>query len=279
MANIQDINVISVLGAGKIGSAIIKAVKENCKDVEVIATGRREETLRNAEQLGAKATRDNDEAVKEGKLVILSVKPQHFPIVVKQVGKDRWKGKIVVSVMAGVKLKTLESVLEGAEVYRAMTNVNAMVKKASTAVATNNGKNKDAVENLLKLLGTVYWVPEEFIDVWTALIGSGPAFLAEIIDALTMGAVASGMPRELAYNAILDVMEGTAVLLKARNSHPISVRDEVTTPAGTTIRGLMVMEARGVKSALMETIEAAYKRSIEIGNEIDKEIRRALGLQ
>ncbi|MCY0859994.1 MAG: pyrroline-5-carboxylate reductase [Sulfolobaceae archaeon] len=275
----QDINVISVLGAGKIGSAIIKAVKENCKDVEVIATGRREETLRNAEQLGAKATRDNDEAVKEGKLVILSVKPQHFPIVVKQVGKDRWKGKIVVSVMAGVKLKTLESVLEGAEVYRAMTNVNAMVKKASTAVATNNGKNKDAVENLLKLLGTVYWVPEEFIDVWTALIGSGPAFLAEIIDALTMGAVASGMPRELAYNAILDVMEGTAVLLKARNSHPISVRDEVTTPAGTTIRGLMVMEARGVKSALMETIEAAYKRSIEIGNEIDKEIRRALGLQ
>ncbi len=279
MANIQDINVISVLGAGKIGSAIIKAVKENCKDVEVIATGRREETLRNAEQLGAKATRDNDEAVREGKLIILSVKPQHFPVVVKQVGKDRWKGKVVVSVMAGVKLKTLESVLEGAEVYRAMTNVNAMVKKASTAVATNNGKNKDAVENLLKLLGTVYWVPEEFIDVWTALIGSGPAFLAEIIDALTMGAVASGMPRELAYNAILDVMEGTAVLLKARNSHPISVRDEVTTPAGTTIRGLMVMEARGVKSALMETIEAAYKRSIEIGNEIDKEIRRALGLQ
>ncbi|MBP1358104.1 MAG: pyrroline-5-carboxylate reductase [Sulfolobus sp.] len=275
----QEVKVVSVIGAGKIGSAIIRAIRGNCKDVEVIATGRRDETLRNAELLGARATRDNDEAVKEGNLIVLSVKPQHFPIIVKQVGKDRWKGKLVVSVMAGVKLKTLETVIEGAEVYRTMTNINAIVRKASTAIATNNGKSKENVEGLFKLLGTVYWVPEEFIDVWTALIGSGPAFLAEIIDALTMGAVASGMPRELAYSAILDVMEGTAVLLKNRNSHPISVRDEVTTPAGTTIRGLMVMEARGVKSALMETVEAAYRRSLEIGNEIDKEIRRALGIQ
>lgn len=275
----QEVKVVSVIGAGKIGSAIIRAIKESCKDVEVIATGRRDETLRNAELLGARATRDNDEAVKEGNLIVLSVKPQHFPIIVKQVGKDRWKGKLVVSVMAGVKLKTLETVIEGAEVYRTMTNINAIVRKASTAIATNNGKSKESVEGLFKLLGTVYWVPEEFIDVWTALIGSGPAFLAEIIDALTMGAVASGMPRELAYSAILDVMEGTAVLLKNRSSHPISVRDEVTTPAGTTIRGLMVMEARGVKSALMETVEAAYRRSLEIGNEIDKEIRRTLGIQ
>lgn len=86
------------------------------------------------------------------------------------------------------------------------------------------------------------------------------------------------MPRELSYQAILDVLEGTAILLRNRQIHPAKIRDEVTTPAGTTIRGLMVLESEGVKAALMKTVEAAYKRSAQIGNEIDKRIRTELGL-
>ncbi|MEM0453028.1 MAG: pyrroline-5-carboxylate reductase, partial [Sulfolobales archaeon] len=225
-------------------------------------------------------TRSNKEAVIRADLVILSVKPHHFPVVIKGVGRDVWDGKTVISVMAGVKLNTLSSVLVGAKIFRAMTNINASVKKASTAIATLNSgdREKEVVEDLFKCLGTVYWVPEEYIDIWTALAGSGPAFISEIVDALVLGAVASGMPRDIAYKAILDVLEGTAILLKNKDVHPAEVRDEVTTPGGTTIKGLAVMESRGIKSALIETIEAAYKRSFEIGNDIDLYIRKELSM-
>lgn len=278
---LQGIKSIAVIGAGKIGSAMIRAIRSCFSDITVYATGRRDETLKSAAALGSIALRDNRKAVSSADLVILSVKPHHFPQVVNQAGRDVWEGKIVVSVMAGIRLKTLRDALKGAKVFRAMPNINALVRHSTTAIAIvedADDREKSVVDSLFKCLGTVYWVPEEFLDVWTGLIGSGPAFLAEIIDALVLGAVASGMYRELAYNAILDVLEGTAILLKNRTIHPAEMRDEVTTPAGTTIRGLMVLESEGVKAALMKTVEAASKRSSEIGSEIDRAIRRALGL-
>jgi len=280
MGYLENIEAIAIIGAGKIGSAIIKALK-TCSDVKIIATGRRDETLRYAEKLGAIATRDNDKAVREAEIVVLSVKPYHFPTVVKQVSKESWKGKTVVSIMAGIRIKTLRDALgEDIEVYRAMPNINALVRKAATAISTLDefGEHREAVEELFKYLGTVFWVPEEYLDIWTGLVGSGPAFIAEIVDALVLGAVASGMPRDLAYQGILDVLEGTSTLLKNIRVHPAEVRDEVTTPSGTTIRGLMVMESEGVKAALMKTVEETYKRSREIGLEIDSKIRKELGL-
>lgn len=211
----------------------------------------------------------------------MSVKPQHFPTVVKQCGRDVWSSKVVVSIMAGVRLKTLKSVLIGAEVFRAMTNMNVLVKKGSTAIALpeNDSASKSVVEEIFRCMGEVYWVPEELLDVWTSLAGGGPAFIAEIVDTLVLGAVAVGMPRDLAYKAILDVLEGMAKLLRSRNDHPANLRDEVITPGGTTIRGVVVMESEGVKAALMKTVEAAYKRAAEIGNEIDAYIRRELGIE
>ncbi len=276
--SLDDINSLAVIGAGKIGSAIIKAVRKCYSDLTIIATGRREKTLVQARELGAIATRDNNEAVRKSDFIVLSVKPYHFPVVLRQVEKSAWRDKIVLSVMAGVKLSTLGEALNGAVVYRAMPNINALVGYSTTAItADSNGEEyKKLVEKLLSCMGTVYWVPEEILDVWTGLAGSGPAFLAEIIDALVLGAVAVGMPRDLAYNAILDVLEGTAKLLKNRRIHPVEMRDEVTTPAGTTIKGLMMLESEGVKAALMKTVEAASTRATEIGEKIDKAIRREL---
>ncbi|MFP3259685.1 MAG: pyrroline-5-carboxylate reductase [Sulfolobus sp.] len=258
---------IAVLGAGKIGSAIIRGIKDK---YEVIATGRSEETLKRIKELGVEGTRDNRLAVEKSDIIIISVKPQHFKSLYSSLGNNIWNGKKVVSVMAGVKISTLSSILQGAKVFRAMPNINAIVGHSTTAIAE---ERDEEIEDIFKNIGSVYWVSEELLDAWTAIIGSGPAFMAEIIDAFALGAVACGMPRELAYNAILDMVEGTVKFLKNCKTHPVFLRDQVTTPAGTTIRGLMVMESEGVKSAIIKTVEASYQRSVSIGKEIDNTIK------
>lgn len=254
---------ISIIGVGKIGYAILKGVKS--LNVEIIGTGRSDETLDKIRKEGVEATKDNEYAIKKSDIVILAVKPQHFYSILNKVDKEVWKGKKVISVMAGIRISTLTRLIN-AKVYRAMPNINAIVGKATTALAE---ERDEEVERIFKTIGNVYWIPEELFDAWTALIGSGPAFVAEIIDAFALGAVACGMPRELAYKAILDMIEGTIYTLR-NNSHPVLLRDQVTTPSGTTIRGLMVMESEGIKSAIIKTIEAAYQRSVSIGKEIDK---------
>jgi pyrroline-5-carboxylate reductase len=264
---------VAVLGSGKIGLAFVKQILQKTS-YRVYATGRRSETLKAAESLGALALRDNNLAVRESGIVVIAVKPFHFPQLLSEVEPESWKGKIVVSLMAGVKLDTLRVAIPGARVFRAMPNLNSYVGFSSTAVAENGYDDTSrTVEEFLKIFGKVYWVPEEYLDIWTGLAGSGPAFIAEIIDAMAMGAVAAGMPRELSYEAVLDVLEGTARLLRSRlYQHPGQLRDAVTTPAGTTIKGLMVLESGGVKAVLMKMVEEASRRSREIGEEINLKI-------
>lgn len=167
--------------------------------------------------------------------------------------------------------------LPGARVVRAMPNINAMVKSSITALSagkTANSRDKVIAEEIFRTIGDIIWIPEEYMDAFTALIGSGPGIIAELIDALVLGAVATGMPRELAYKAMLKLLEGTIRALEKTGWHPAILRDTVATPAGTTIRGIYVMELRAVKAALMETIQQATKRSIELGLEISQWLSR-----
>lgn len=265
---------IAVIGAGRIGSALLKSLVSSGYN-DILATGRRDETLKNIESIGVQATRDNNFAIKSSDIIFITIKPSHFLRLAKEIDKTSWNGKTVISFMAGVRIDTIKLVAANAEIYRAMPNMNALVGLSSIAVATDGDfESKEVVEKLLKCMGRVYWVPEELLDAWTALAGSGPAFIAEIVDALVMSGVLIGLPRDLAYSATLDVLEGTAKFLRIYNMHPAILRDEVTTPAGTTIRGLIALESEGVKAALMKTIESSFKRSVEIGKEINESIRR-----
>ncbi|MEL9970782.1 MAG: pyrroline-5-carboxylate reductase [Metallosphaera sp.] len=264
---------MAVLGAGTIGSLIIRSSVS--MGFQVIGTGRSERTLERVRSVGAEPTSDNLKAVKCAELVVISVKPQHFSDLIRQIPSELWKGKTVVSVMAGVRIETLAKVIKDANLFRAMPNVNARVNMSTTAL-TGGEEGRDVVDTLFKNLGTNYWVTEDLMDVWTALIGSGPAFVSEIVDGLVLGAVASGMPREIAYSAVLDMLRGTAENLRHHKGHPIEVRDNVTTPAGTTIRGLKVIEERGVKAALIETIESSTRRASELGKVIDEKIRKEI---
>ncbi|GBF09599.1 pyrroline-5-carboxylate reductase [Aeropyrum pernix] len=268
---------VAVLGVGKIGGAIVKSLL-GCGAV-VTGTGRRRETLERISRLGAEATVDNRLAAKVSDVVILSVKPYQLPRLLEEI-RDVVEGKIVVSVVAGVRLSTLSRALEGSRVYRAMPNINALIGRSTTAVAEYTGdKRASFVESILSCMGSVYWIPEEWMDVWTALVGSMPAYVAVMIDSLTLGGVSAGLPREVAFKAVIDTLGATAEHLGKRDIHPSVLRDEVTTPAGTTIEGLKVIEGEGVDAALIRTVEAAARRAAAIGEAIDNEVRRSLNLR
>ena len=265
---------VAVIGAGKIGSAIAARAVE-C-GYPVVATGRRRETLEAARRAGATATRDNREAVRSSDIVVLSVKPVHVAAVLGEIG-GLLEGKALVSVVAGVRRSTLESATNADSVYRAMPNINVVIGKSTTAVAGPRGNGWDSrVEELLSCMGTVYWVPEEWLDAWTALVGSSPAYISVLIDALVLGGIAVGLPRDLALRAVLDTVKATAELLEKRGVHPAMVRDEVTTPAGTTIEAIKVIEEKSVKAALIQAVEAATEKARMLGSLIDEEVRRSL---
>ncbi len=123
-------------------------------------------------------------------------------------------------------------------------------------------------EEVFGRLGVVEWVDEEYLDALTALSGSAPAFIAEIVDALALGGIAAGLPRELAYRAVLHAMLGTARSLLEKGWSPHQLRDMVLTPAGTTIRGVMVLQGNGLKRTLMESVLEATRRAREIREEL-----------
>lgn len=261
---------VAILGAGKIGSSLAKSFRD-C-GVNVIATARREETLSNVSRLGVEVTRNNREAVVGSDIIVISVKPLQFPVLASEI-RGLVKDKIVVSVMAGVKRVTLEKALLATTVYRAMPNINVRIGMSTTALTgPQDGVYSLVVEKLFRCAGTVYWVPEEWLDTWTALVGSLPAYIAVLVDSLVLGAVSTGLPRDIAMKAVLDTLRATAEHLSRRDVHPAELRDEVTTPAGVTIEGLKVMENRGVPAALIETIERSARKAENLGLIIDQRV-------
>ncbi|MCX8195641.1 MAG: pyrroline-5-carboxylate reductase [Acidilobaceae archaeon] len=274
MASIAGSMRIAVLGAGKIGSSMVRSFI-SCGH-EVIATGRSQATLERASRLGALATRDNAFAVQRAELVVISVKPRQLPALVSEI-RGLLKSP-TVSVVAGVSTRVLEGSLRVSPAYRAMPNINAEIGRSTTALAGRREHEwSRTVEEVMSCLGSLFWIEEEWMDAWTALVGSMPAFLALIVDYIALGGVYVGIPRELAVRAVLDVMRSTAEHLLQRPIHPQQLRDEVTTPAGVTVEGLRILEARGVPAALIEAIEASTHKSRKIGLTLMEELKGVLG--
>ncbi len=235
----------------------------------MVATGRKASTLRRIRRLGARVAEDNKAAVEEADITVLAVKPQQLPGVVEEV-QSVAQGRVIVSVAAAVPLSWLAERLPDAYVVRAMPNINVVSRSSFTVLAAKSlpHRARRLVERLFGALGVYEWVDERYMDALTALSGSGPAFLAEILDALTLGGVAAGLPRDLARKVALHTMLGTAKTLLSNGMHPAELRDAVTTPAGTTIKGIMAIQALGAKKALIDAVLEATKRATELGSAV-----------
>jgi pyrroline-5-carboxylate reductase len=217
---------------------------------------------------GAQVVRSNRDLAEKSQIIVLAVKPQQFETATADLASVV-AGKLVISILAGVRLERLASVLPGARLLRVMPNTPCLVGQSASAYAL--GPNATAADaelagSLLGAVGRAYQVDEKLLDAVTGLSGSGPAFVYVAIEALADGGVRMGLPREVALTLAAQTVKGAAEMVLTTGEHPCVLKDRVASPGGTTIAGLQAIENGGLRASLMSAVEAATRRSIELGS-------------
>lgn len=252
---------VGIIGAGKIGGSLVAQLSA-VGGFDLIASDVYEERLRSlAEAYGVKTTRSNRETAEASEVLVIAVKPWHLAKVLEEVSPVV-EGKAMVSVAAGVEISEIaEKLPPEMAVLRVMPNVCAAVGLGTAVVAANEPGEAylPAVTEVFRRLGDVIELPEWLFDAATALHGSGPAYVALFADALVRAGVREGIPGDIAQRLVNGTIAGTAGLLKEKAAHQI--RDEVTTPGGTTAAALGAMEKAGFVAAVYDGVEAAAERA------------------
>lgn len=202
-------------------------------------------------------------------LLVLAVKPQGMPAVLAELRSRLSTDHLVISIAAGVPLATLAGGLpEGIPIVRVMPNTPALVLQSASALAPGAHATRDHMAQAMALfeaVGKAIEVDEKWMDTVTGLSGSGPAYILLVLEALIDGGVLMGLPRPIARELVLQTALGTVLMARETGKHPAELKDMITSPAGTTIEGLQVLEESAVRAALMGAVQAASLRSEALG--------------
>lgn len=224
------------------------------------------------QKYGVVVTDDNSKVLSQSEEVVcLAVKPQIFANIAEEVSHlpPLSSFPLVVSILAGVPLSVLETAFPKFPVIRAMPNTPATVGAGMTAICMGQhvqANHQETARKLCSAVGEVVEVSENLMDAVTGLSGSGPAYVALMVEALADGGVNAGLPRAIASQLALQTVLGTAKLLQETKMHPAELKDRVTSPGGTTIAGISELEKAAFRSALIQAVKAAANRSQELGN-------------
>ena len=265
--------IVAVLGGGKIGEAVALNVAKSRNVAKVIVTKRNVSTIKKLESSKIEVTPDNKLATKRADVIILAVKAGDARPLLAEIEKLT-EGKLVISLMAAISIKRLESALPMAKVVRTMPNIAATVGQAITAYSYSSNFRKadiETVQSILSCFGEYVEVPEYLMNAVTALSGSGPAYIALVIEALVSAGLMVGLPRDLSLKLATKTLTGTANMLNQHGIHPAELRDSVTTPAGTTIAGIYELEKGSLRTSIMNAVEAATKAAEKVARRFDEE--------
>jgi pyrroline-5-carboxylate reductase len=259
---------LAILGAGKIGESLLAGLLSSGW-TDVVATSRREERVAELrERYGVEATTSNVEAVAGAAVIVIAVKPQDFDALLGEVSPAISAAQTVLSVAAAVPTAQIEARLAaGVPVVRAMPNAPSTVHEGIAGLsggAHAGEEHLDLAEDVLTHLGRVVRLPESAMDAVTAVSGSGPAYFALLAEAMIEAGILLGLSREVSTQLVVQTMLGTAKLLRDEKMHPVDLRESVTSPGGTTIRAIRVLEQEGVRAAFLNAIQAAMERSQEL---------------
>jgi pyrroline-5-carboxylate reductase len=266
------VKTVAVIGAGVIGGAIVKSLIQSNIVESVIATRRNLDALIPLADLGANISDNNKVAAREADIIFLCVKPNDIQHVLKEI-KEEVQGKLVISTAAVIPLRSLETIEPDARYVRTMPNIAAMAGESFTAYTMGSEtllEDKTTVEKLLNTMGTCMEIEEKYMDAITGLSGSGPAFVAIVIEALTYAGLRVGLPRELCRVASAQSVLGAAKLIMEDICTPSEIAEMVTTPGGTTIEGIYQIEDGKLRTALMNAVQAATEKSSSIRSDWNK---------
>jgi pyrroline-5-carboxylate reductase len=260
---------IGVIGAGAMGCALASGLRDAGvpKDRLRLSDVDPDRLSQSVARLGVESAPDNVSLVGDSDVVILAVKPGDLTSVVREAADAR---PLWISIAAGVSLESiLDALPGGARAVRAMPNTPALVGKGATAfVATASATSEDRslAEAIFGAVGVVWEAPSEaLLDAVTGLSGSGPAYIFVLLEALADAGVRQGLPRDAAQLLATQTVLGAAQLALETGGSPAQLKDQVTSPGGTTIAGLAALEAAGFRSSLYEAVAAATARSKELG--------------
>ena len=223
------------------------------------------------EQFGVAAHQDNLEAAHDADLVVLSIKPQDLHVVFDQLGSRLSDNQAVVSIVAGAKMQTLADGMAHPPVIRVMPNTPAQIGAGMTMWTCSKQvaeSQRDFTKSVLSTIGQEIYVDDEkYLDMATALSASGPAYVFLFLEALIDAGVYVGLPRDMARTMALQTVYGSTKLVMDTGRHPADLKDMVVSPGGTTAEGLQALERAGVPAALVEAVNAAYLKSIKLGQQ------------
>ena len=263
---------ITFVGGGAMGEAIIGSLigKKLLNPTQICVSEpvpTRREYLNST--YGVTTETDNSQAVTGASVAVLAVKPQVLGPVMADLKGNLSPAALVVSIMAGVQIDTLRTGLGHDKIVRSMPNTPAQVGKGMTVwtdTAAVTESDRAAALVILEAMGeAIYAAEEHYLDMATGLSGSGPGFVYLLLEALIDAGVHIGFSRDQAQLMVLQTVEGSVELMRQSGLHPADLRNRVTSPAGTTAAGTLVLERAGVRSALIDAVDAAYRRSQELG--------------
>jgi len=264
--------VIAVIGAGKMGEALISGLlKAGTSPDDVLITERyaaRAQEL--TQRYGVKAV-SNAEAATAAETLVLAVKPQDMETLLTELSSVVTPDRLIVTIAAGIPTSAIEKrLVEGVPVVRVMPNTPALVGEAMSAVAAGahaQPQHLERAEAIFRPVGKVIRLPESQLDAVTALSGSGPAYVFYLVEAMTDAGILLGLPRSVAHDLIVQTVVGSAAMLRDSGEHPVMLREAVTSPAGTTIAAIRELENHGVRAAFLAALEAARDRSRELAQQ------------
>ena len=266
---------VAVLGAGKIGEALLSGLLSAGRSADDLLFTERypERAAELTKRYGVRAV-NTVAAADEADVLVVAVKPQDIEPLLDELAPVIKPDTLVVSLCAGLPTKLYERRLPaGTPVVRVMPNTPMLVGEAMSAISAGRSASPShlaLVEELLSSVGRVARVPESQQDAVTALSGSGPAYFFFLVEAMIDAGILLGLPRAVATELIIQSAIGAAKMLRESGEHPVTLREAVTSPAGTTISAIRELENHAVRAALLAAIEAARDRSQELGREHDE---------
>ncbi len=257
---------LAIIGAGVMGETLLSGLIRAGRKVDELLVGeKRPERCAELEERYGVAAVGNVEAAEKADTLALVVKPQDMGELLKEIAPVVRPGQLVVSLAAGITTTFLESHLpDGVAVVRVMPNTPALVDEGMAAISRGSHcdeKHLVEAEQLMDSIGKVIRVPEKQQDAVTAVSGSGPAYIMFVVESMIEAGVHLGLPRSTAYDLVVQTLVGSAKLLRETGEHPTVLREQVTSPAGTTAAAVRELEDHKVRAAFLTALEAARDRS------------------